>query len=209
MKQLSDVLEKNREWAAAKKAKRPNFFKDLELQQTPKYVWIGCSDSRVPANQICGLDPGEVFVHRNVGNVVAHSDLNCQSVVQYGVDVLNIEHIIVCGHYNCGGVNAALDTAPSGRLNNWIWHIKDVVNLHKAELEKIKDLSKKQDRLCELNIITQVKNLGHTSVVQDAWSAGKNLTLHGWVYRLGDGRLQDLKITVSSNEELEAMKNYL
>ena len=196
-----DLFTHNRMWAAQMKAERPGFFTGLESQQSPKYMWIGCSDSRVPANQITGLAPGEVFVHRNVGNVVVTTDLNCLSTIQYAVDQLHVNDLMVVGHYGCGGVQAALNDVRIGLADNWLRHIKDVRDRHRALIDAA-PLHSQQDVLCELNVIEQVMNVAHTTVVQDAWQRMQPLTLHGWVYGLKDGLLIDLKMTVSSNEDL-------
>ena len=196
-----DLFAHNRAWAAQMKAERPGFFTGLEAQQSPKYMWIGCSDSRVPANQITGLEPGEVFVHRNVGNVVVPTDLNCLSTIQYAVDQLHVNDLMVVGHYGCGGVQAALDDVRIGLADNWLRHIKDVRDRHRALSDAV-PLHNQQDVLCELNAIEQVMNVAHTTVVQDAWQRGQPLTLHGWVYGLKDGLLIDLKMTVSRKADL-------
>ena len=201
MATTQDLFTHNRMWAAQMKAERPGFFTGLESQQSPKYMWIGCSDSRVPANQITGLEPGEVFVHRNVGNVVVPTDLNCLSTIQYAVDQLHINDLMVVGHYGCGGVQAALDDVRIGLADNWLRHIKDVRDRHRALIDAV-PLHSQQDVLCELNAIEQVMNVAHTTVVQDAWQRGQPLTLHGWVYGLKDGRLIDLKMTVSRKADL-------
>ncbi|MGH0033691.1 MAG: carbonate dehydratase [Myxococcota bacterium] len=201
MSDLSEVFRANREWAQAVRERDPGFFQRLEGQQSPKLLWIGCSDSRVPANQICGLDPGEVFVHRNVANVVVHTDLNCLSVVQFAVEQLEVTDIIVCGHYGCGGVRAALDSRRLGLIDNWLRNIKDIAWRKRAELEGLDD-AKKADRLCELNAERQAANLCRTTIVQDAWARGRDLTVHAWIYRLGDGLLKDLGLSVSRSEQL-------
>ena len=203
MTTTQDLFTHNRMWAAQMKAERPGFFTGLESQQSPKYMWIGCSDSRVPANQITGLAPGEVFVHRNVGNVVVPTDLNCLSTIQYAVDQLHVNDLMVVGHYGCGGVQAALNDVRVGLADNWLRHIKDVRDRHR-ELIDAAPLHSQQDVLCELNVIEQVMNVAHTTVVQDAWLRTQPLTLHGWVYGLKDGLLIDLKMTVSCNEDLRA-----
>ena len=185
-------------------AQRPDFFAQLSRQQTPDYLWIGCSDSRVPANEIVGLMPGELFVHRNVANVVVHSDLNCLSVMQYAVDVLKVGHIIVCGHYGCGGVQAALRNDKLGLIDNWLRHVQDVQHKHRRQLAGIPDESLRLDRMCELNVIAQVVNVCQTTIVQDAWARGQQLTVHGWIYRLQDGLLRDLGICGSTEAELAA-----
>ena len=199
---IQDLFTHNRMWAAQMKAERPGFFTGLESQQSPKYMWIGCSDSRVPANQITGLEPGEVFVHRNVGNVVVPTDLNCLSTIQYAVDQLHVNDLMVVGHYGCGGVLAALQGIRIGLADNWLRHIKDVRDRHRALIDAAPPHSQ-QDVLCELNAIEQVMNVAHTTVVQDAWQRQQPLTLHGWVYGLKDGLLIDLRMTVSCNEDLK------
>jgi carbonic anhydrase len=182
-------------------AEDPDFFKNLAQQQAPEYLWIGCSDSRVPANQITGLAPGEVFVHRNVANVVVHTDLNLLSVVQFAVDMLKIRHIMVVGHYGCSGVHAALNRLRVGIADNWLRHVRDVHEKHDQLMNSF-DPTIRHDRLCELNVIEQVQNVCHTTVVQDAWSRGQDLTVHGWVYGLDDGLIHDLGFSVNSNDAL-------
>ena len=198
---IQDLFTHNRAWAAEMEATRPGFFTGLEAQQSPKYMWIGCSDSRVPANQITGLEPGQVFVHRNVGNVVVPTDLNCLSTIQYAVDQLHVNDLMVVGHYGCGGVLAALQGIRIGLADNWLRHIKDVRDRHRALIDASPPHSQ-QDVLCELNAIEQVMNVAHTTVVQDAWQREQPLTLHGWVYGLKDGLLIDLKMTVSRKDDL-------
>jgi carbonic anhydrase len=195
---LSELFANNRAWAAEQVARDPGFFADLAERQSPAYVWVGCSDSRVPANQIVGLAPGEVFVHRNVANVVVHTDLNCLSVLQYAVDVLGVRHVIVCGHYGCGGVRAALDGSRHGLIDNWLRHVVDVAEKHADELGAISDGERRFDRLCELNVVEQVVNVCETTVVADAWARGQELTVHGLVYGLEDGLLRDLGVSASS-----------
>jgi carbonic anhydrase len=195
---LSELFENNRAWAAEQVARDPGFFADLAERQAPEYVWIGCSDSRVPANQIVGLAPGEVFVHRNVANVVVHTDLNCLSALQYAVDVLGVRHVIVCGHYGCGGVRAALDSSRHGLIDNWLRHVVDVAEKHAGELDEIEDDERRFDRLCELNVVEQVVNVCRTTVVEDAWARGQDLTVHGLVYGLEDGLLRDLGVSASA-----------
>ena len=202
--ELKDLFERNRAWAADVVAARPNFFTDLLAQQSPQYMWIGCSDSRVPANQITGLDPGEVFVHRNVANVVVPTDLNCLSTIQYAVDVLKVEHLMVVGHYGCGGVQAALRDVRVGLADNWLRHIKDVRDRHATLIDALPE-PRRADALCELNAIEQVMNVAQTTVVQDAWARGQALTLHGWVYGLSDGLLKDLLITAEGTQGLDAV----
>ncbi len=199
---LQHLLDHNRRWAAQVEAERPGFFTKLSQQQSPRYMWIGCSDSRVPANQITGLDPGEVFVHRNVANVVVPTDLNCLSTVQYAVDVLKVEHLMVVGHYGCGGVAAALRDTRVGLADNWLRHIKDVRDKHMGLLGALPD-TQRLDALCELNVIEQVVNTAQTTVVRDAWERGQAVTLHGWVYGLKDGLVQDLFMTVRGNADVD------
>jgi len=199
---VNELFDNNRAWASRMVAEDPGFFSRLSSKQSPEYLWIGCADSRVPANEIVGLLPGEMFVHRNVANVVVHTDLNCLSVVQYAVDVLHVQHIIVCGHYGCGGVRAAIDQQRHGLIDNWLRHVQDVVEKHEALLDAVADTTLRADRLCELNIVEQVRNVCQTTIVQDAWQRGQSLSVHGWVYGLGDGRLQDLEMSASSLAEL-------
>jgi carbonic anhydrase len=193
---LDRLLQNNRAWAADRVKRDPTFFTRLEKQQAPEFLWIGCSDSRVPANEIVGLDPGELFVHRNVANVVVHTDLNCLSVLQFAVDVLRVKHVIVCGHYGCGGIRAALEKDSHGLIDNWLRHVQDVARAHEVKLNAIQDFDARVDRLCELNVIDQVQNVARTTVVQDAWRRGHALQLHGWVYGLKDGLITDLGIAV-------------
>ncbi|MDB6164280.1 MAG: carbonate dehydratase [Xanthomonadaceae bacterium] len=202
MTELSELLRNNREWAEGVRREDPHFFERLSRQQAPKFLWIGCSDSRVPANQIMGLAPGEVFVHRNIANVMVHTDLNCMSVIQFAVDVLRVEHILVVGHYGCGGVHAALDGTRVGLADNWIRHVGDVAQKHAGLLELVPQ-SKRADRLCELNAIEQAENVCLTTVVRDAWARGQALSVHGWVYSLHDGRVRELGMDVDSAESLE------
>jgi carbonic anhydrase len=202
MSRLDDLLRNNREWAARIQAEDPGFFERLSRQQAPKFLWIGCSDSRVPANQIVDVAPGEVFVHRNIANVVVHTDLNCLSVIQFAVDVLKVEHILVVGHYGCGGVLAALDGARLGLADNWIRHVVDVAQKHDAVLDAIDAGTLRHDRLCELNVLEQVANVCQTTVVRDAWTRGQALTVHGWVYTLRDGRVHDLGLDIDSLDGL-------
>jgi carbonic anhydrase len=190
---IESLFHANKVWADQKKQVDPDYFSKLSHQQAPEYLWIGCSDSRVPANEILGLDPGEVFVHRNIANVVVHSDLNCLSVVQYAVDVLEVKHIIVCGHYGCGGVHAADGEEQLGLIDNWLLHIKDIRTKHTEELSKL-NTQDRVARLCELNVIEQVNNLSNTTIVKNAWSNNHQLTVHGWIYSLEDGLLRDLQV---------------
>jgi carbonic anhydrase len=196
MGKLDHLFEKNRAWAAELTRGDPQFFERLVGLQSPEYLWIGCSDSRVPANQIVGLAPGELFVHRNVANVVVHTDLNCLSVLQFAVDVLNVKHVIVCGHYGCGGVFAALRDAKLGLIDNWLRHIQDVGAKHRAQLDALADEAKRFARLCELNVVEQVRNVGDTTVVRDAWRRGQPLAVHGWIYDVRDGLLRDLAVSL-------------
>lgn len=196
MNTLDALFDNNREWAQAMLARDPQFFRTLSSQQAPEYLWIGCSDSRVPANEIVGLLPGELFVHRNVANVVVHTDLNCLSVLQFAVDILRVKHVMVVGHYGCGGVRMAMERRQVGLATNWLRHIQDVGFKHTDLLEREDDTLRRADRLCELNVIEQVANVCHTTVVQDAWERGQALTVHGWIYGLSDGRLRDLGVCV-------------
>jgi carbonic anhydrase len=204
MSSLKHLIENNRAWADNMKAHDPEFFLKLSHQQSPEYLWIGCSDSRVPANEIIDLLPGELFVHRNVANVVVHTDLNCLSVIQYAVEALKVRHVIVCGHYGCGGVRAALNNSKLGLIDNWLRHVQDVKQKHQSSLAGITDQSQQVNRLCELNVIEQVSNVCQTTIVQTAWERGQELTMHGWIYGLEDGLLRDLGISVGSQEELPA-----
>jgi carbonic anhydrase len=192
---LDSLLKNNRHWAARMRELDPQFFEQLSQQQTPEYLWIGCSDSRVPANQIIGLMPGEVFVHRNVANVVAHGDLNCLSVIQYAVEALKVKHIIVCGHYGCGGVEAALNQRKLGLIDNWLRYVQDVARTHMQVFSKV-EKQHHHDVMCELNVIEQVLNVSQTTIVQDAWARGQDLTVHGWVYSIQNGLIQDLGVTI-------------
>jgi carbonic anhydrase len=206
MKKLPHLYDNNRTWAARTEKERPGFFRTLAQQQAPEYLWIGCADSRVPANEIVGLLPGELFVHRNVANVVVHTDMNCLSVLQYAVEILRVKHIIVCGHYGCGGVKAALEEGPHGLIDNWLGHIRDVYRRRSEELVKISDGARRVDRLCELNVIAQAANVGHTTIVQEAWRRGQALTIHGWIYGISNGLLKDLGACVSSREDLRELE---
>lgn len=206
MNDLNHLFERNREWAESIKKDNPEFFSQLSEQQAPEYLWIGCSDSRVPANQIINLPPGEVFVHRNIANVVVHTDLNCLSVIHFAVEVLKVKHIIVCGHYGCGGVKASLEDADHGLIDNWLRHIKDVKRFHSEELEKLGE-QEKLDRLCELNVIEQVRNVCNSSIVQQAWERDANLTVHACIYGIHDGILKNLDATISSEQQLKQRFN--
>ena len=201
MTDLKRLLEQNKVWAEGIKASDPEFFQTLAKQQSPSFLWIGCSDSRVPATQLVGMVPGEMFVHRNVANVVVHTDFNCLSVMQYAVDVLKVNHIIVCGHDGCGGVKAAMDNLQFGLIDNWLRHVQDVLHAHKDELAKIEDESERLDRLCALNVIEQVLSVSRTTIVQNAWQRGQELAVHGWIYGLQDGLLRDLGVSVANAAE--------
>jgi carbonic anhydrase len=198
---LKELFERNRAWAHGIREADPSFFHELSIQQSPRYLWIGCSDSRVPANQIVGLLPGELFVHRNVANVVAHSDLNCLSVLQYAVDVLGVEHVIVCGHYGCGGVRAAYFRSSLGLIDNWLRYVQDVRDRHNDLLAPLANDDERLARLCELNIIEQVRHVCQTTIVQDAWRRHRKLTVHGWIYDIRDGLLRDLNSSASAGDE--------
>jgi carbonic anhydrase len=203
MKDLKRLLDQNKAWAESIRANDPEFFSTLAKKQKPTYLWIGCSDSRVPATQLVNMMPGEMFVHRNVANVVVHTDFNCLSVMQYAVDVLKVEHVIVCGHHGCGGVKAAMDNLQFGLIDNWLRHVQDVLKEHEAVIAKIDDETKRLDRLCELNVVEQVFNVGRTTIVQSAWERGQGLVVHGWIYDLDDGLLRDLDVSIDSAEELK------
>ena len=201
--ELEKLLQNNRDWAARIKQEDPGFFNRLSQQQSPRYLWIGCSDSRVPANQILGLDPGEVFVHRNIANVMSHGDLNALSVIQFAVDILKVEHILLVGHYGCGGVHAAMTGLRVGLADNWLRHVADVALKHQTLLDQVDTESLRHARLCELNVIEQVFNVCQTTVVQDAWARGQPLAIHGWVYSLFDGRVRELGMDVAAQDELQ------
>lgn len=203
MKHLAHLFDSNRAWATKKTQADATFFSDLAGQQNPDYLWIGCADSRVPANQIIGLNPGQVFVHRNIANVISHTDFNSLSVIEYAVRVLGVKHIIVCGHYGCGGVSAALEDKPIGLIDNWLRHIRDVRAKYSQKLIAVDDPIERVNLLCELNVVEQVKNVCHTSIVQEAWRHGQDLCIHGWIYGLADGLLHDLGVTISQPEELD------
>jgi carbonic anhydrase len=202
MRFLSNLFDNNRKWSERIRAQDPDFFTKLSRQQSPEYLWVGCSDSRVPANQIVGLLPGEIFVHRNVANVVVHTDLNCLSVLQYAVDVLKVRHVIVCGHYGCGGVLSALRNDRLGLIDNWLRHVQDVRLKHLRLMESIAGHARQSDRLCELNVIEQAVNVCQTTVVQEAWARGQGVAVHGWIYSLADGRLRDLEVCITGQDEL-------
>jgi len=201
MKSLSHLFDNNRKWAADVTAADPGFFQTLAAQQAPEYLWIGCSDSRVPANEIVGLLPGELFVHRNVANVVVHTDLNCLSVLQFAVDVLRVKHVIVCGHYGCGGVKAAFDDAKLGLIDNWLRHVQDVRDEYSDRLD-LTDPARSLDRLCELNVAEQALHVCETTVIRDAWARSQPVSVHSWIYGLKDGRLRDLRFTAAATEDV-------
>lgn len=200
-RKLKSLFNNNKAWAKSMTDKDPDFFINLSKQQKPDYLWIGCSDSRVPANQVVDLNPGEVFVHRNIANVVVHSDLNCLSVIQFAVEVLKVKHIIVCGHYGCGGVKAALDGQNHGLIDNWLGHIRDVYRIHKTEIDALPTEQDKIDLLCEKNVIEQVANVCHSTVVKNAWDANQDLTVHGWIYSIENGLLKALDTEVNETRK--------
>ena len=202
MSKLDDLFEKNRDWATSVKTSDPDFFEKLAAQQNPEYLWIGCSDSRVPANQIVGLLPGEIFVHRNVANIVVHTDFNCLTVLQYAVEVLKVKHVIVVGHYGCGGIAAAYEDADNGLADNWLRNIKDVYHRNRARIDVLDDEEERLNLLCELNVMTQVAHVCHTTIAQNAWARGQKLAVHGWVYSLRDGLLKDLDCTVDRVDQI-------
>lgn len=202
MKDLQDLLQNNRNWAKQITKLAPDFFQQLAQQQAPPYLWIGCSDSRVPATQLVGLNPGEMFVHRNVANLVIHTDFNCLSVLQYAVEVLRVKHVIVCGHYGCGGVKAALHEQRHGLIDNWLRHIQDIAEKYDSALKKTADAEQKLALLCELNVIEQTVNVCQTTIVQEAWAREQELYIHGWIYGLQDGLLRDMQVTIGSRETL-------
>ena len=206
---LDELKANNRAWSEGKRQVDPDFFKRLEAQQSPQYLWIGCSDSRVPANEIVGLDPGELFVHRNVANLAPPQDANYLSVLQFAVEVLKIKHVMVVGHYGCGGVAAAVDGGRRGLVDHWLHPIRDVYQNHREELEAVADHHERMDRLCELNVIHQVKNVASDIFVQDAWARGQSLCVHGWVYRLGNGLVNDLGVTIGGQADYEKLLDRL
>jgi carbonic anhydrase len=209
LRSIDDLFENNRAWAHSVKTTDPDFFEKLANQQSPEYLWIGCSDSRVPANQIVGLLPGEVFVHRNVANMVVHTDFNCLTVLQYAVDVLRVKHVLVVGHYNCGGVRAAFENRDNGLIDNWLRNIKDVQQRHRRRIAALASDEERVNLLCELNVVSQVSNVCHTTIVQNAWARGQGLSVHGWVYSLKDGLIQDLQCTVSGPEQISEVYRVL
>jgi carbonic anhydrase len=202
MKSLPHLFENNRSWAHKLSSANPTFFPTLAAQQSPEYLWIGCADSRVPANEIVGLPPGELFVHRNVANLVIHTDMNCLSVLQYAVEFLKVKHVIVCGHYGCGGVQASLERQSHGLVDNWLRHLRDIYAKHRAALDALADESQRLCRLCELNVIEQVLNVANTTVLRDAWGRGQPVWIHGWIYDIADGLLQDLGVCVASDDDV-------
>ncbi|MEW6594614.1 MAG: carbonate dehydratase [Thermodesulfobacteriota bacterium] len=204
MRVLKHLFDNNKRWAARIKAQDPEFFSKLSRQQSPEYLWIGCADSRVPANEIVDMMPGEIFVHRNIANVVVHTDLNCLSVIQYAVEVLKVKHIIVCGHYGCGGVRAALDNSEHGLIDNWLRHIQDVYRYHQAAVDAEPDETRRFNLLCELNVVEQVANVCHTTIVQNAWKAGQQLSVHGWIYSIDDGIIKDMNVCTTGLTEISA-----
>ena len=207
MNKIAGLIENNRRWSKQVTENDPRFFADLADQQNPDYLWIGCSDSRVSANMIVGLAPGEIFVHRNVANLVNHTDMNCLSVIQFAVEVLQVEHIIVCGHYGCGGVQAAMDGSRHGLIDNWLRHIQDTANLYSHLLDEIADEGAKLDMLCQLNVAEQVLNVGETTIILDAWNRGQQLEIHGWIYGLKDGLIRDLDISISNEAGLLSLSD--
>ncbi len=204
MRVLTDIFERNRKWAEKVKNSDPEFFIQLSKQQNPEFLWIGCSDSRVSANQIVGMLPGQLFVHRNIANLVVHTDLNCLSVIQYAVEVLKVKHIIVCGHYGCGGIQAAMENKEHGLIDNWLRHIKDVYRYYETEIDALQSDPEKINLLCELNVVEQVANVCHTTIVQSAWKSGHDLAVHGWIYSLEDGILKDLNVCVTGPEDISS-----
>jgi carbonic anhydrase len=202
MRLLKKLFEQNKKWAEKVKESDPHFFLNLSKQQNPKYLWIGCSDSRVPANEIIGMQPGKVFVHRNIANLVIHTDLNCLAVIQFAVKILKVKHIIVCGHYGCGGIQAAMENKEHGLIDNWIQSIKDLHRYHQAQIDSLQNEKEKINLLCELNVVEQVANICHTAIVQDAWNSGQELAVHGWIYSIEDGILKDLNVCTTSLDEI-------
>ncbi len=202
MRTLSELFDNNRQWAQRIAEEQPGFFDQLQSVHQPRFLWIGCSDARVPANEIVALPPGDVFVHRNIANQVIHTDINCLSVLHYAIDVLQVPDVIVCGHYDCGGVKGACEDRPHGLIDNWLRHVRDVIAKHADALDAIDDPAARRDRVCELNVIEQVRNLCHTTTVQEAWARGQDLSVHGWIYRLADGLLHDLNVCVTGPGEL-------
>jgi len=207
MRVLKDLFEKNKKWAESVKKSDPDFFINLSKQQSPQYLWIGCSDSRVPATNIVGMPPGEIFVHRNIANLVVEDDLNCFSVIQYSVEVLKVKHIIVCGHYGCGGIQAAIDDREYGLMDTWLKNIKDIYDCQKEKIDSLQTKKEKNDLLCELNVVEQVVNVSQTAIVQKAWESGQGLAVHGWIYSIADGVLKDLDVCITGIKEAEELKS--
>lgn len=205
MRTLRYLFDSNRRWSEAQRESDAEFFERLAHQQAPKYLWIGCSDSRVPANQIIGLPPGEVFVHRNIANVVVHTDFNCLSVLQFAIEVLRVEHVIICGHFGCGGVKAALEQTRLGLVDNWLRHVRDVYRLHEKQLLGIEDVGERYDRLCALNVVAQMRNVCGTTIVRSAWERGQKLGIHGWIYSLRDGLLLEAQECIESADEADRL----
>ncbi len=206
MDRIQKLLESNREWADELKAGDPQFFERLSESQNPDFLWIGCADSRISPTSSVGVMPGEIFVHRNIANLVNHSDMNCLAVLHYAVEVLEVRHVIVCGHYGCGGVKAAYDDSRHGLVDNWLRHIQDTMHKYQVELDKLPDHDARLDRMCELNIVEQVINIGETTIVQDAWDRGQEVSVHGWIYRLDEGTYRDMQIGISSLDDLDTMR---
>lgn len=205
MKVLRHLFDANIAWAQRIESEHPDFFRNLARQQTPEYLWIGCSDSRVPANDIVGLKPGEIFVHRNVANLVIHTDFSCLTALQFAVEVLKVKHIIVCGHYGCGGVLAAMENRELGLLDNWLCHIKDLYAVHRDEIDRLSTHEQRANRLCELNVLSQVEHVTHTTIVQDAWRRNQALSVHGWIYSIENGLLQDLGVCVTERDQVASI----
>ncbi|HLS28696.1 MAG TPA: carbonate dehydratase [Opitutales bacterium] len=203
MRSLSHLFDQNKTWAARMREKDAQFFERLCDVQKPQYLWIGCSDSRVSADQVVDVLPGQIFVHRNVANLAVHTDINLLSVLQYAVHVLKVEHVIVCGHYGCGGIRAVIDGEKLGLIDNWLRHVKDIYNKNRAELDLEADLDRRTDLLCELNVAAQVRNVAHTTIIQDAWKAGQSVSIHGWIYSLKDGLLRDLEVGIECRREID------
>ncbi|MCJ7773310.1 MAG: carbonate dehydratase [Desulfobacterales bacterium] len=202
MRVLKNLFENNKNWASKIKESDPDYFTRISKQQNPEYLWIGCSDSRVPANEIVGLSPGELFVHRNIANLVIHTDMNCLSVIQYAIEVLKVKHIILCGHYGCGGIKAAMDNNEHGLIDNWLRNIKDIYRYYQAKIDAIQKEKEKFDLMCEINVVEQVANICHTTIVQNAWKSEQKLAIHGWIYSLEDGILKDLNVLVTNSAEI-------
>ncbi|HSI88453.1 MAG TPA: carbonate dehydratase [Pyrinomonadaceae bacterium] len=206
MPTLNELLAENKKWAAGIRESDPDFFARLARLQEPDYLWIGCSDSRITPNESLGMLPGELFVHRNIANLVIYSDMNCLSVMQFAVEVLKTRHIIVCGHYGCGGVKAAMDDSRFGLIDNWLRHVQDLMQKYRQELERIEDYDRRLDKLCEINVIEQVINVGETTILRNAWESGQEVYVHGWIYTIADGIYRDLGVSLGSNEELDALR---